>query len=293
MIHSMTGFGKAESVIHNKKITIEIRSLNSKFIDLNLKLPSLYRSKDVAIRSLLTEGLKRGKIELTLHFDLIETEPNHFLNTAVINEYYSSFKNLVDKSAIENSENIDYLQQIMKMPDVLKTERKELSDDEWQQVVLLIKEAIIDLSNFRNNEGQALEKDIRFQTESIMKLLKDCEKFDQARIETIKERLKKNLASVAKDETYNENRFEQELIYYLEKFDFTEEKVRLSKHCDHFFETIEKPESNGKKLGFIVQEIGREINTLGSKANHFEIQKNVVQMKDHLEKIKEQTLNVL
>lgn len=289
----MTGFGKAESVIHNKKITIEIRSLNSKFIDLNLKLPSLYRSKDVAIRSLLTEGLKRGKIELTLHFDLIETEPNHFLNTAVINEYYSSFKNLVDKSAIENSENIDYLQQIMKMPDVLKTERKELSDDEWQQVVLLIKEAIIDLSNFRNNEGQALEKDIRFQTESIMKLLKDCEKFDQARIETIKERLKKNLASVAKDETYNENRFEQELIYYLEKFDFTEEKVRLSKHCDHFFETIENPESNGKKLGFIVQEIGREINTLGSKANHFEIQKNVVQMKDHLEKIKEQTLNVL
>ena len=289
----MTGFGKAESVIHNKKITIEIRSLNSKFIDLNLKLPSLYRSKDVAIRSLLTEGLKRGKIELTLHFDLIETEPNHFLNTAVINEYYSSFKNLVDKSAIENSENIDYLQQIMKMPDVLKTERKELSDDEWQQVVLLIKEAIIDLSNFRNNEGEALEKDIRFQTESIMKLLKDCEKFDQARIETIKERLKKNLASVAKDETYNENRFEQELIYYLEKFDFTEEKVRLSKHCDHFFETIENPESNGKKLGFIVQEIGREINTLGSKANHFEIQKNVVQMKDHLEKIKEQTLNVL
>jgi uncharacterized protein (TIGR00255 family) len=179
------------------------------------------------------------------------------------------------------------------MPDVLKTERKELSDDEWQQVVLLIKEAIIDLSNFRKNEGGALEKDIKFQTQSIMKLLKDCEKFDQARIETIKERLKKNLTTVAKDETYNENRFEQELIYYLEKFDFTEEKVRLSKHCDHFFETIEKPESNGKKLGFIVQEIGREINTLGSKANHFEIQKNVVQMKDHLEKIKEQTLNVL
>ena len=293
MIHSMTGFGKAESVIHNKKITIEIRSLNSKFIDLNLKLPSIYRSKDVAIRSLLTEGLKRGKIEITLHFDLIETEPTHFLNTSVINEYYTSFKTLVDKLSIENGDNIDYLQHIMRMPDVLKTERKELSEDEWKTIVALINESIIDLSSFRENEGEALEKDIRIQIEAIMNLMKNCEQHDKARIETVKERLKKNLKNVAAEESYNESRFEQELIYYLEKFDFTEEKVRLSKHCDHFIETIEKPESMGKKLGFIVQEIGREINTLGSKANHFEIQKNVVQMKDHLEKIKEQILNVL
>ena len=293
MIHSMTGFGKAESVIHNKKITIEIRSLNSKFIDLNLKLPSIYRSKDVAIRSLLTEGLKRGKIEITLHFDLIETEPTHFLNTSVINEYYTSFKTLVDKLSIENGDNIDYLQHIMRMPDVLKTERKELSEDEWKTIVALINESIIDLSSFRENEGEALEKDIRIQIEAIMNLMKNCEQHDKARIETVKERLKKNLKNVATEESYNESRFEQELIYYLEKFDFTEEKVRLSKHCDHFIETIEKPESMGKKLGFIVQEIGREINTLGSKANHFEIQKNVVQMKDHLEKIKEQILNVL
>ena len=293
MIHSMTGFGKAESVIHNKKITIEIRSLNSKFIDLNLKLPSIYRSKDVAIRSLLTEGLKRGKIEITLHFDLIETEPTHFLNTSVINEYYTSFKTLVDKLSIENGDNIDYLQHIMRMPDVLKTERKELSEDEWKTIVALINESIIDLSSFRENEGEALEKDIRIQIEAIMNLMENCEQHDKARIETVKERLKKNLKNVAAEESYNESRFEQELIYYLEKFDFTEEKVRLSKHCDHFIETIEKPESMGKKLGFIVQEIGREINTLGSKANHFEIQKNVVQMKDHLEKIKEQILNVL
>ena len=293
MIHSMTGFGKAESVIHNKKISIEIRSLNSKFIDLNLKLPSLYRSKDVAIRSLLTAGLKRGKIEITLHFDLIESEPTHFLNTSVIDEYYSSFKTLVDKLSIENDNNIDYLQHIMRMPDVLKSERKELSEDEWNVVVKLIKESIIDLSSFRENEGRALEKDVRIQIQAIMTLMKNSEQFDQARIETIKERLKKNLNTVAKDETYNESRFEHELIYYLEKFDFTEEKVRLSKHCEHFIETIENTESNGKKLGFIVQEIGREVNTLGSKANHFEIQKNVVQMKDHLEKIKEQILNVL
>lgn len=293
MIQSMTGFGKAESIVLNKKITIEVRSLNSKFIDLNLKIPSLYRSKDVSIRSLITEGLKRGKIELTIHLDLIESESTHFLNTPVIRDYYSSFKDVVEDLSISNKESIDYLQQIMKMPDVLKTQKKELESEEWNQVADLIQSAIADLTNFRKNEGQALEDDIVKQIKSIVQLMQDCEQYEKERIETVKERIKKNLATITSNDEHNETRLEQELIYYLEKFDFTEEKVRLSKHCDHFIETINKSSVAGKKLGFIVQEIGREINTLGSKANHFEIQKNVVQMKDHLEKVKEQVLNIL
>ncbi|MAP01901.1 MAG: YicC family protein [Flavobacteriales bacterium] len=293
MIQSMTGFGKAESVVHNKKISLELRSLNSKFIDLSLKMPSLYKSKDVEIRTLLTEGLKRGKIELTLHYDLIQSEPNHFLNKTIIKDYYKAFDSITQELSLKNKDKIDFLQQIMKMPDVLKTEKKELSQKEWSVVKSLVNEAIEDLSLFRKNEGKALEKDLRSQIDSISSLLSDCEQYENQRIETIKSRLKKNLSTIAHKEDYNETRFEQELIYYIEKFDYSEEKVRLSKHCEHFIETIETSDYHGKKLGFIVQEIGREINTLGSKANHFEIQKIVVQMKDHLEKIKEQVLNIL
>ena len=293
MLQSMTGFGKSESVVNNKKVSVELRSLNSKFIDLSLKMPSLYKSKDVVIRSILSEALKRGKIELTLHYDSIESEPNHFLNKSIIKDYYNSFESISKELALKNADKIDFLQQIMKMPDVLKTERKELSEDEWLVIEDLIKKASEDLIAFRKNEGKALEVDVMRHIESIATLLKKCNDYEEERIETVKTRLNKNLSTLHSQDDFNENRFEQELIYYLEKFDFSEEKVRLTKHLDHFTETVKDSALHGKKLGFIVQEIGREINTLGSKANHFEIQKIVVQMKDSLEKIKEQVLNIL
>ena len=289
----MTGFGKSESVVNNKKVSVELRSLNSKFIDLSLKMPSLYKSKDVVIRSILSEALKRGKIELTLHYDSIESEPNHFLNKSIIKDYYNSFESISTELALKNADKIDFLQQIMKMPDVLKTERKELSEDEWLVIEDLIKKASEELISFRKNEGKALELDVMRHIESIATLLKKCNDYEEERIETVKNRLNKNLSTLQIQDNFNENRFEQELIYYLEKFDFSEEKVRLVKHLDHFTETVKDSTLHGKKLGFIVQEIGREINTLGSKANHFEIQKIVVQMKDSLEKIKEQVLNIL
>jgi len=293
MLQSMTGFGKSESVVNNKKVSVELRSLNSKFIDLSLKMPSLYKSKDVVIRSILSEALKRGKIELTLHYDSIESEPNHFLNKSIIKDYYNSFESISTELALKNADKIDFLQQIMKMPDVLKTERKELSEDEWLVIEDLIKKASEELISFRKNEGKALELDVMRHIESIATLLKKCNDYEEERIETVKNRLNKNLSTLQIQDNFNENRFEQELIYYLEKFDFSEEKVRLVKHLDHFTETVKDSTLHGKKLGFIVQEIGREINTLGSKANHFEIQKIVVQMKDSLEKIKEQVLNIL
>ncbi len=289
----MTGFGKAESVIENKKIHVEIRSLNSKFMDISLKLPTLYRGKDMLMGSLLAEELTRGKIELTIHYDLTETDSTHFINTAAVKKHYHSFQKLIDENSIQNSDKIDFLQHIMRMPDVLKTEKKELTDKEWGSISSLIKKSISELVKFRLNEGLALDQDLRSHIQEIDSLLTKCISFEDERMNTIKERLKKNLDSLVSKDGYDKNRFEQELIYYMEKLDISEEKVRLSKHLDHFIETMNENTPNGKKLGFITQEIGREINTLGSKANHSEIQKLVVLMKDYLEKIKEQILNVL
>jgi len=293
MIQSMTGFGKAEALIDNKKIVVEIRSLNSKFIDISLKLPQIYKSKDMIMRTIITEGLLRGKIEMTIHYDLTESEANQHINLNAVKNHYQTFQKIIEDNSIKNAGQIDFLQLIMRMPDVLKTEKKELSSKEWDVIEKLIRNSISELSKFRISEGDSLEKDLLKQIQSINALLEKVSSFESERISIVKTRIKKNLESLADKENYDNNRFEQELIYYMEKYDISEEKVRLSNHLDHFLETMNEGAPNGKKLGFITQELGREINTLGSKANHTEIQKLVVLMKDHLEKIKEQILNAL
>lgn len=293
MIQSMTGFGKAEALINNKKIVVETRSLNSKFIDINLKLPQIYKSKDMVMRTIITEGLLRGKIEMTIHYDLTESEANQHINLNAVKNHYQTFQKIIEDNSIKNEGQIDFLQLIMRMPDVLKTEKKELSSEEWGVIEKLIRNSISELSKFRISEGVSLEKDLLKQIQSINALLEKVSSFESERISIVKTRIKKNLESLTDKENYDNNRFEQELIYYMEKYDISEEKVRLSNHLDHFLETMNEGAPNGKKLGFITQELGREINTLGSKANHIEIQKLVVLMKDHLEKIKEQILNAL
>ena len=289
----MTGFGKAEALINNKKIVVETRSLNSKFIDINLKLPQIYKSKDMVMRTIITEGLLRGKIEMTIHYDLTESEANQHINLNAVKNHYQTFQKIIEDNSIKNEGQIDFLQLIMRMPDVLKTEKKELSSEEWGVIEKLIRNSISELSKFRISEGVSLEKDLLKQIQSINALLEKVSSFESERISIVKTRIKKNLESLTDKENYDNNRFEQELIYYMEKYDISEEKVRLSNHLDHFLETMNEGVPNGKKLGFITQELGREINTLGSKANHTEIQKLVVLMKDHLEKIKEQILNAL
>lgn len=289
----MTGFGKAEALINNKKIVVETRSLNSKFIDISLKLPQIYKSKDMVMRTIITEGLLRGKIEMTIHYDLTESEANQHINLNAVKNHYQTFQKIIEDNSIKNEGQIDFLQLIMRMPDVLKTEKKELSSEEWGVIEKLIRNSISELSKFRISEGVSLEKDLLKQIQSINALLEKVSSFESERISIVKTRIKKNLESLTDKENYDNNRFEQELIYYMEKYDISEEKVRLSNHLDHFLETMNEGVPNGKKLGFITQELGREINTLGSKANHIEIQKLVVLMKDHLEKIKEQILNAL
>ena len=293
MIQSMTGFGKAETLYDDKKITVETRSLNSKFIDISLKVPHIYRSKDMLIRSMISEHLTRGKIELTIHYDLTENETKQQINFNAVKNHYITFQKIVEDNSIKNADQIDFLQLIMRMPDVLKSEKQELSKEEWSTLESLIRESISELTKFRIEEGKSLEKDLKGQIKSIEEFLQKVTLFEEERISLVKTRIKKNLESIADKENYDKNRFEQELIYYIEKYDISEEKVRLSNHLEHFLATMNESGSIGKKLGFITQEIGREINTLGSKANHTEIQKLVVLMKDHLEKIKEQVLNVL
>ncbi len=292
MLQSMTGFGKATKNIENKKITIEIRSLNSKQADVVAKIPALYREKEMELRNLLTQSLKRGKIELNFWIEENESTGSVILNKPVINDYYNQ---LLETATFlnRNIEQENILEIIMRMPEVLKTEIKELDENEWTQILKTVDEALVDIKKFRNQEGQVLQHDFEKRISSIEKLLSRVEPFEKERIEKVKERIKQHFKENLKDIEIDQNRFEQELIYYLEKFDITEEKVRLKNHCKYFLQTMKEEGSQGKKIGFITQEIGREINTIGSKANHSEIQKIVVQMKDELEKIKEQVLNVL
>jgi uncharacterized protein (TIGR00255 family) len=288
----MTGFGKATKNIENKKITIEIRSLNSKQADITTKIPALYREKEMELRNLLSQNLKRGKIELNFWIEENESSSSVILNKPVINDYYNQLQETAT-FLNRNIEQENILEIIMRMPEVLKTEIKELDEKEWTQILKTVDEAIIDIKRFRNQEGKVLQNDFEKRISIIEKLLASVEPFEKERIEKVKDRIKQHFQENIKDIEIDQNRFEQELIYYLEKFDITEEKIRLKNHCKYFIETLNDENSQGKKLGFITQEIGREINTLGSKANHSEVQKIVVQMKDELEKIKEQVLNVL
>lgn len=282
----MTGYGKAVAECSDKKITIEIRSLNSKSLDLNTRLPFLYKAKELDIRKLLSEKLQRGKVDFSVNTEATADNKAQQINPEIIKAYINEFKIIVPEAT-----DPELLAIVMRLPDVMAFTCKELDEEEWNIFVKLLNEAIENLNQFRLAEGKVLEQDFIQRIEKIKELLVQVEPFEKERIQTLKERFTKNLEELSSE--YDQNRFEQELIYYLEKLDITEEKVRLKNHCDYFLENLNSKESEGKKLGFICQEIGREINTLGSKSNHSEMQKIVVQMKDELEKVKEQVLNIL
>ncbi len=290
MIKSMTGFGKASAIVGNKKIVVEIKSVNSKGLDINAKLPSVYKEKEIDIRKLIGNKLLRGKVECSVYFDVLEQNEGVNINKPLIAAYLKEIKELEKEHGVSSE---DHLAMAMKMPDVFKPERAVLSDEEWKGLKALVEEARDNLDSFRLQEGQSLKADFEQNVAKITSLLESVAPYEDARIEQVKSRIHQNLEEVVQKSDIDQNRFEQELIYYIEKFDINEEKVRLSNHCKYFIETLVGPDGNGKKLGFIAQEMGREINTLGSKANHAEIQKIVVQMKDALEKIKEQVLNAL
>lgn len=291
MIKSMTGYGKAIAETPQKKIAIEIKSLNSKQLDLNTKLPWLYKEKEPEIRNLVSQKLGRGKIDLVVYFDVIEDEGIPVINKAIVKNYYNQMKEIAGELNIVVDNEI--LSTIMKLPDALKTEKPELSEEEWNLVKQQILESVNMLDLYRIEEGKSIEDDLKKSINAILGSLLTVETFEAGRITRIREKLISILTENNGTENIDKNRFEQELIFYLEKYDINEEKVRLKKHCDYFLETIASPAPNGKIISFIAQEIGREINTIGSKANDASIQKLVVMMKDELEKIKEQTNNIL
>jgi uncharacterized protein (TIGR00255 family) len=288
----MTGFGKATLEMENKKVSIEIKSLNSKQLDINTRIPNLYKEKDLVLRNEIKNQLERGKVELSIFIESVGTDKETKINKPIVEAYYQQLTELSSELGIPMDQE-PILQTIVKLPDALKTEHQELDEEEWNQIFIGFKSAVADLNSFRTQEGEALEEDIFERISNIEKLLEAVPQFEANRIETVKTRINDNLNDFVEKQNVDKNRFEQEIIYYLEKLDITEEKVRLANHCKYFIETAQNGNSIGKKLGFIAQEIGREINTLGSKANDSDIQKIVIQMKDELEKIKEQLLNVL
>ncbi|NRA91380.1 MAG: YicC family protein [Psychroserpens sp.] len=286
MIQSMTGYGKSIIQLPTKKISIEIKSLNSKNLDINARMPSLYREKELSIRKLIASKLVRGKIDFSLFMEITGEETSTQINGTVVKQYVKQLKN-VDATG----DDIEYLKMAIRLPDAVTTERDEIDESEWQQIAEAIDDSLEKIHQYRLDEGTILETDFITRTENISKLLEQVIEMDPERIEGVRERLAKGIAEIK--EKVDENRFEQELVYYIEKFDITEEKVRLQNHLDYFLKALSSADSNGKKLGFISQEMGREINTIGSKSNYAPMQKLVVQMKDELEKIKEQLLNVL
>ena len=288
---SMTGFGKAESVTDKRKIIIEIKTLNSKQADLIIKIPGIYKDRELEIRNELTNQLQRGKIDFFITIENEDEEITSQFNETVINGYYRQLANIATKNNIPLPP--DILNFIVRMPDVLKIERQEPDEHEWQALLEGIRRALDQVNIFRQQEGLALVEDISRRIELIEFYITEVEKFESQRIEIIKNRLRQNLIEYVGENTIDQNRFEQELIYYLEKIDINEEKVRLRNHCSYFVLTMNEGDGVGKKLGFITQEMGREINTIGSKANHADMQQIVIQMKDELEKIKEQILNIL
>jgi len=287
----MTGYGKAIAETPQKKITIEIKSLNSKLLDLNTKLPWLYKEKEPEIRNLISQRLDRGKIEFGIYLDMLDDEVVTVINKSAVRNYYNQFKEIAAELKIDLDDQI--FTAIMKLPDTLKTEKPEMTEAEWEIVKNQIIESITVLDLYRIEEGTSIMTDLNKCIGKILSLLETIGTFEAGRIIKIREKLVAILEENLGSENLDKNRFEQELILYLEKYDINEEKVRLKTHCDYFLETVNTPSPNGKILNFIAQEIGREINTIGSKANDASIQKLVVMMKDELEKIKEQTLNVL
>jgi uncharacterized protein (TIGR00255 family) len=293
MMQSMTGFGKAVSEFSNKKVVIEVKSLNSKQLDLYTKINYFYRSKELEIRNLVQQELGRGKVELSLVVDQVsEATAGVQINKVAFNNYVNQIKEISEESGVALPN--DWFTVVMRMPEVLKAEQnEELSDEEWEQTLCAIKEALKALNEFRSQEGEGLKKFFIERIDTIRGYLAEVPNYEKARIDKIKARLEENLAALEEKVSLDSGRLEQEMIFYIEKLDISEEKQRLAKHLDYFIETMEKEPACGKKLGFIAQEMGREINTLGSKSNCSELQVLVVNMKDELEKIKEQVLNVL
>ncbi len=291
MLRSMTGYGKELISLPEKIITIEIRTLNSKLGDINIKSPALYREKDIEVRRMLHEKLERGKIDFQLFVENIGDKSNFSINQSLAKKYYKELKSLADDIGEDDFD--EFLPVLVKLPDVLHPEIEKLNPEEWEVIKKTINIALDKVDAYRVEEGASLEKDLIARIQYILNYLAEITIYEQDRIKQKKEDLLAALNSLKNDITIDKNRFEQELIYYLEKRDITEEKIRLKKHCEYFLDTVNAPDSVGKKLTFIVQEIGREINTLGAKANNAEIQKLVVQMKDELEKIREQLANIL
>ena len=285
MIHSMTGYGKSELELATKTVRLEIKSLNSKSLDLNMRMPTIYRAKELELRKIIGTKLGRGKIDFSLYIEFNKGEAPAKINTEAVKVYMKQLEN------ISSADEVELLKMAVRMPDAISTEREEIDPKEWKTISDEVLVVLSKIQNYRKDEGVVLEKDFSRRISKIDELLEDVIKIDPKRIEHVRKRLNKGIADLK--EKVDENRFEQELIYYIEKLDITEEKIRLKNHLGYFLKNLNLDESNGKKLGFISQEIGREINTIGSKANYAPMQKLVVQMKDELEKIKEQLLNVL
>ncbi|WP_299015528.1 YicC/YloC family endoribonuclease [uncultured Polaribacter sp.] len=288
MIQSMTGYGKAVLQLPTKKVTIEIKSLNSKNLDLNVRIPSYYKEKELSVRKKLAKALVRGKVDFNVFVEMTADETSSKVNKSVVKQYVEQLRETL---FIDSEYDVELLKMAVKMPDALKTERAELDENEWNLIDQNIDIAITEIVQYRTDEAASLEIDFKKRIANIKHYLEEVKALDGDRIENVKTRLKKAIDDLQVDT--DQNRFEQELIYYLEKLDINEEKVRLANHLDYFLETLATPDSNGKKLGFVIQEMGREINTTGSKANFAPMQKAVIQMKNELEQIKEQILNVL
>lgn len=283
----MTGFGKSVLQLPGKKITIEIKSLNSKNLDLNARIPSAYREKELALRTIIAKSLERGKIDMGLYLESTGENTNTMVNETVVHAYIKQIQSLAPEG-INTGEAVKIA---MRLPDALKTEREELDEGEYALITTNLKKALKEINQYRLDEGNALKIEFELRVANLQRLLEEVITLDVDRLADVKTRLEKAVADLKSN--LDENRFEQEVIYYLEKYDITEEKVRLKNHLEYFADALKSPDSNGKKLGFIGQEIGREINTIGSKSNHAAMQQLVVQMKDELEKVKEQVLNVL
>jgi uncharacterized protein (TIGR00255 family) len=282
----MTGFGKATLQLPTKKITIEVKSLNSKGLDLNVRMPSLYREMELGLRNLIASKLERGKIDFSIYIESTAEQTSTRVNVPIVKAYINQLREVYP-----DADTTELMKMAVRMPDTMKVEREEIDESEWATIQNVIEEALQNILNFRKDEGESLEKEFQLRIGNIRQFMNEALALDPERVQAIKDRLQTAIAELQVN--VDENRFEQELIYYLEKLDITEEKVRLTNHLDYFLDTIKGTEANGRKLGFITQEMGREINTMGSKSNHAQMQKLVVQMKDELEKIKEQVLNVL
>lgn len=290
MIQSMTGYGKKTIQLPTKKITLEIKSLNSKNLDLNVRIPSYYKEKELEVRKTISTHLRRGKIDFSIYVEMTADESLTSINSALVRNYMQQLRNIL-QSGVTND--VELLQMAVRMPDALKTEREELDEAEWEIISKGISEVIEKLIDYRTEEGKAMDADFRKSIATISDLLEEVKTLDTERLSAIRTRLDKAIEEIKSKNQVDRNRFEQEVLFYLEKMDINEEKVRLASHLDYFLKTMDSTESNGKKLGFISQEMGREINTTGAKANFAPMQKLVIQMKNELEQIKEQVLNVL